>query len=347
MELQLQQHEKYPHLQFSFLQPIYVELPPMNGQNPPMNGQNPPMNGENPRINGQHPPMNGQYPRINGQYPPMNAQYPQMQGQSPPMNGQYPLMQGQSPPMIFVMPWPGQLPQGQLPQGQQPQGQYPQTEHRQGMHPQGQQPQGEDPLAPSRLGQDSQEEHPEGQEPQEAKKRSGPLPETCSDVVKPGEEVRGIYQIQVDETKFNAFCIPDPKLGPSWTIIQRRLDGTVNFKRDWDKYVDGFGNMNGEYWIGLQRIFELTNWEEMELWIELTNTKNESLSSVYRKFYISDVKNLYTLNIGQHTGSGPDLMTFYNGHKFSTYEAINDDSGKDCSKVPFKGAWWIRNCQGR
>ena len=35
------------------------------------------------------------------------------------------------------------------------------------------------------------------------------------------------------------------------TVIQRRLDGSVDFQRDWDDYLSGFGNLSSEYWIGV------------------------------------------------------------------------------------------------
>lgn len=33
-------------------------------------------------------------------------------------------------------------------------------------------------------------------------------------------------------------------------VIQRRMDGSVNFYRPWDQYKVGFGSAAGEYWLG-------------------------------------------------------------------------------------------------
>ena len=35
-----------------------------------------------------------------------------------------------------------------------------------------------------------------------------------------------------------------------WTVIQRRVDDSVDFYRGWTSYVNGFGELANNYWIG-------------------------------------------------------------------------------------------------
>uniref|UniRef100_A0A8C2I6J4 Fibrinogen C-terminal domain-containing protein n=1 Tax=Cyprinus carpio TaxID=7962 RepID=A0A8C2I6J4_CYPCA len=80
-------------------------------------------------------------------------------------------------------------------------------------------------------------------------------PVDCSDVYKSGRILSGIYSIYpAGDIPVWVYCemISGGKYedNGAWTVIQRRMDGSVNFYRPWDQYKRGFGNVEGEYWLG-------------------------------------------------------------------------------------------------
>ncbi|XP_068720465.1 adhesion G-protein coupled receptor D1-like [Montipora capricornis] len=88
----------------------------------------------------------------------------------------------------------------------------------------------------------------------EARKREQVF-KNCADVYNSGEKISGVYKIDPDGLgEFEVYC--DQKTaGGGWTVFQKRQDGSVvDFFRAWDAYKRGFGNLNGEFWLGLDKI---------------------------------------------------------------------------------------------
>ncbi|XP_068720479.1 fibrinogen-like protein A [Montipora capricornis] len=82
-----------------------------------------------------------------------------------------------------------------------------------------------------------------------------PVFKNCADVYNSGEKISGVYKIDPDGLgEFEVYC--DQKTaGGGWTVFQKRQDGSVvDFFRAWDAYKRGFGNLNGEFWLGLDKI---------------------------------------------------------------------------------------------
>ena len=92
---------------------------------------------------------------------------------------------------------------------------------------------------------------------------------TGPEVYKSGDKISGVHKIDPDGLgEFEVFC--DQKTaGGGWTVFQKRYGGTVDFFRAWADYKRGFGNLNGEFWLGLEKIRRLTACSSNKLRVDL------------------------------------------------------------------------------
>uniref|UniRef100_A0A182KFN5 Fibrinogen C-terminal domain-containing protein n=1 Tax=Anopheles christyi TaxID=43041 RepID=A0A182KFN5_9DIPT len=42
--------------------------------------------------------------------------------------------------------------------------------------------------------------------------------------------------------------------GGGWLMIRYRYDGSLDIYRNWTEYRNGFGSVDGEFWLGLQHL---------------------------------------------------------------------------------------------
>lgn len=71
----------------------------------------------------------------------------------------------------------------------------------------------------------------------------------------------------------------------------------------------GFGDFNGEFWIGLLKLHKMTNEKRYELYIHLVDQNNEQRYARYDNFTIgSEDTNFKLISLGTHTGNTRDSM---------------------------------------
>lgn len=132
-----------------------------------------------------------------------------------------------------------------------------------------------------------------------------------------------------------------------WTIIQRRFDGSVDFYRSWHEYRVGFGDINGEFFIGLDMLHNLTASKRHELHIQLEDFENETRYAGYSDFLVGNADELYKLkSLGNYTGDAGDALIYNLNQNFSTFDMDNDFDDENCAE-DMHGAWWYKACGAR
>ncbi|XP_072039206.1 microfibril-associated glycoprotein 4-like [Amphiura filiformis] len=175
----------------------------------------------------------------------------------------------------------------------------------------------------------------------------------CQDLAARGHE-SGAYTLSLPDGlgSMKVFCDMETDKG-GWTVFQRRFDGSVDFYRDWDHYDHGFGDANGEYWLGLRNIRRLISQESRWiLRIDLEHYDSYITYAVYDSFMISDNASNYALSVGTYSGNASDNLkrvrhssyTIHDGMQFTTYDRDNDHFAMgNCASI-HKGAWWYNRC---
>ena len=142
--------------------------------------------------------------------------------------------------------------------------------------------------------------------------------------------------------------------GGGWIIYMRRLDGTVDFTRNWAAYKYGFGK-NGdnmtELWLGNENIYQVlqtygTTECELRMEVDAFDETNRWLVAI--NFRMNNESDQYTLNWDNVTGPYPELYANWNYHKFLEFRTIDSENQQCVGKVgalhDMNGGWWYGSC---
>ncbi|KPP80274.1 tenascin-like [Scleropages formosus] len=169
-------------------------------------------------------------------------------------------------------------------------------------------------------------------------------PKDCSQVLLNGDATSGLHTIYLggDENEpLQVYCDMTTD-GGGWIVFVRRQSGKVDFFRNWKNYTSGFGDMNDEFWLGLNNLHKITSTSQYELRVDLQD-KGETAYAQYDRFSVSEPRSRYKVYVGGYSGTAGDSMTYHHGRPFSTYDHDNDIAVTNCA-LSYKGAFWYKNC---
>ncbi|XP_062612965.1 ficolin-1-like, partial [Saccostrea cucullata] len=98
------------------------------------------------------------------------------------------------------------------------------------------------------------------------------MPKDCKDLRENGQTITGLYDIY----PYRTLTVP---------AIQKRVDGSVSFDRNWADYKNGFGSPEQNVWI------ENTS----SLYVSITLQNGTTLYEMYDRFSVSDEAGKYQL----------------------------------------------------
>lgn len=172
---------------------------------------------------------------------------------------------------------------------------------------------------------------------------SNDLPRSCSEV---RSKKSGIHRLDISrglKAPIEVFCDQDFQ-GGGWLVFQNRFNGAVDFYRPWVEYKEGFGALDAEFWLGLDKLHEITFSGSYELAVEMEGFDGEKAYARYSEFAIGSEAEFYNLiRLGTYNGTADDALTYHTGGRFSTFDRDNDEHETHCASV-YIGAWWYKAC---
>nr|XP_006110892.1 angiopoietin-related protein 5 [Pelodiscus sinensis] len=173
----------------------------------------------------------------------------------------------------------------------------------------------------------------------------------------------GLYIIHPEGSNYayEVLCDMDFK-GGGWTVIQKRTDGIIDFQRNWSEYLDGFGDLSGDFWLGLRKVFHIVNQKTTSfmLYVGLESEDDTYAYASYDSFWLEDEACSFKIHFGRYSGNAGDAFRGYSKEDnqyampFSTFDVDNDGCNpvcsiqeqpvKSCSNFSDNTGWWFNQC---
>ena len=167
----------------------------------------------------------------------------------------------------------------------------------------------------------------------------------CFGVSKAKDGPHTIYLAKTNLTSLQVSCDQETDNG-GWIMYQRRVDGTVNFARNWQDYKHGFGT-NGdattELWLGNENVYQILQsygnmkcelrieadaFDGTSCWVEVDTFRMHSEALGYKIVWVRVFE------------SESGIAENWNFHELLTFKTKDKPDGRPKCLREYKGGWW-------
>ncbi|XP_013392252.1 ficolin-2 [Lingula anatina] len=127
-----------------------------------------------------------------------------------------------------------------------------------------------------------------------------------------------------------------------WVVVMRRYDNSFDFHRNWASYRDGFGDPNGQFWMGNDALYALTNQGDYSMQIDMKSCNGNYYYVKWRVFRIDNEAANYVITdiiVDSYNTSTNYRLEEVLGWRFGT----TDNPVLTCAQN-HGGGWWFKDC---
>ncbi|XP_071797135.1 microfibril-associated glycoprotein 4-like [Asterias amurensis] len=156
-----------------------------------------------------------------------------------------------------------------------------------------------------------------------------------------GSNVYTVYPSGPSAADMRVYCdmVTDDR---GWIVFQRRLNGSVDFNRNWAEYKSGFGDPSGEYWLGNDNLVALTSADFTKLRVVL-ESDGETGYVEYDGVSVTGSEYIFTYTNYILGAPAKNSLNDNKGKMFTTRDRDNDEASGNCAEQTH-GAWWFKDC---
>ncbi|XP_017152675.1 ficolin-1-like [Drosophila miranda] len=139
------------------------------------------------------------------------------------------------------------------------------------------------------------------------------------------------------------FAVPcDSQMaGPGWTVVMRKIDCcTDSFSKNWTEYKQGFGEINGTFFIGLEKLHLMTKASPQKLYLYAKENGKEFFGKWF-DFRLGNEDEGFNLKSISHLNG--TIYDYFQGQvnvTFSTYDRENYVEEYYRPAYVNHGGWW-------